>query len=370
MSYTPDTSAIKKFAYNIWWKRFPLGAIKLDSTRIGINGRYSTIEVDNIGAIVAKALHEGWNPVVETVLHNTSPDFVAPKLMQPELVELVAGTDGDFYGIGDTEIDMALLADLLEIIPTANATGNKRNSFAWWKAYPDLSALQLIGSKNNWQEVAVQFTFLADETKPKKMIYGGWGNINAEGIAPSWTIVTLGDPKIPYIHQAALDVVVGQSLDLQASQIYKTDGSAGALNEAADITSADTSFDLDGFPADAMTSDTFIMMGTELMYVETWTPSSSTAGTASGVIRGCAGTTAAAHLDNAVVTIINITNVWPSNQPSTWASSDATKATVGNAEGETGANQKGRLKGVAAGSSNITATANSVASPNCAVTVT
>lgn len=343
-----------------------LGFVDEGSLSVTITPKIISKGVDQLAADVAKAWLVGYNASVSFTLSGTDAQFVAETLLGSALGVRGDNTtaNGPGYGIGNIGEDASSrMAGELVLVPVDNDAGDMSNSFVFWKAIiPDGQGLTWSGNKGAFQNLPVTMVALPDLSQDKEFYLGMFGNIAANDGAPDNVWISTSSAVAPYKHLTAATLSVGNKQDFQAWGVWATDGAVtAALNDGTDINTTDTTITYDTLAGGAFAVGDIIKMGTELMYV------SADSGTALTVVRSVMGSTAAAHLDNAVITVQDIVRTRITEQ-ATWASSDATKAAVGNTAGETDDDKKGRVRNVATGSANVTATLTAIASPSLAIT--
>jgi hypothetical protein len=353
-----DLEEIKKQSYNIQLGDDDLGFTEENTgLEINLNGVISTIGVDQLPAKIAVAEMEGWDIEILITLMRTDPEFVSNVVMKNYLA-VKTGTNGDLYGLGGDNVKLSRLGRELKIVPTSYVSGDRLKSFIFWKAIILPENVKLIGAKGEYQKVQVKVIPIADLDKERGFMYGAWGNIDAEGIAPIGLMWMAGSRiPTPANNLVSIGMRVGAKDDLKVLAVYKTDGQAGALDDATDINSSDTSITLDGFSVAGVPTGSYLYAGTEAMYVTAGF--SGTSGTAT-VIRGVLGTIAAAHLDDDVFTIIT-PRFYDETQQVSIASANSALVAVGNVANASDATRRGCIRAVAAtASTNVTATKGSV----------
>jgi len=343
-----------------------LGFVDEGSLSITITPKIISKGVDQLSADVAKAWLVGYNASVSFTLSGTDAQFVAETLLGSALG--VRGdnttTNGPGYGIGNIGEDAsARMAGELVLKPVDNDAGDYSNSFVFWKAIiPDGQGLTWAGNKGAFQSLPVTMVALPDLSQDKEFYLGMFGNIAANDGAPDFVWVSTSSAVAPYKHLTAATLSVGNKQDFQAYGIWADNGAVtAALNDGTDINTTDTAIVYDTLAGGAFAVGDIIKIDSELMYVSADTGSTLT------VVRSVCGSTAALHLDDAAITLQDkvITRI---TEQANWASSDATKAAVGNTAGEIDDDKRGRVRHVATGSTNVTATLTAVASPSLAIT--
>lgn len=366
---------IRKVIRNLFFKGQSLGPIKPNSQKVGINGIVQTAEVDQIPATIAKAVMNGFAPVLEVTLMRTDIDFVAGVVLSG-MTGYRAGTNGPSYGLGVPEIDMDLLAGELLSIPAKNAPGVRTDSIRMGLAYPDPSTIELLMGKSNFQEITLKFNVLPDLEADIYFQMMEIGNIDAEGLDPLAVFIQTNTP----FHRGAKSLLA-MSLSVssqQQIQVYRIDGAASGVvaDIVADINSTDTTI----LTENASQNNPYIVgqvlrlggVGGELALLTAVTPTSLTEHTLT-VVRGAYGSTAASHLAGVEVEILK--NVYRVNctQQADITSSVPARIKAGNVAGALDLNLKGLLSdGGTAGASNIVATVGTgpVSSPTLVVTRT
>jgi len=357
-----DTTKIKKTSYDLFLAGKNLGLTKVDTPSINIAGRISTAEADQIASDEALANFDGFRDLyVDVTFLDTSPEFIMGTLLEG-MYGYRAGSAGALYGMGDPNIDLSSMAKELVLIPTANPVGSRVRSFVLWKAYPDLRQnIQIVGSKNNWQQATIRFRLLPDFNQDRLFRYMAWGNLDAEGGDPK-SLVIVANKFIPVQNGSrqmnSITLKLGGAERLRTIRFdWALDTVTALVNDATGLLVGETLLVLDALNVNtSLAVGDYIIVGTEVMRISS-VPLSYVSSGSFGVVRGALGTTEAVQADNAVVT--KLKNVYGIDwtEQAEFSSGTPANVTVGNNRNDETEQAKGFLTAkTPATSSVITAT--------------
>jgi hypothetical protein len=358
--------AIDKERKDAIWDGDNLGAIKPDSLKVKVNGVYTDVRIDQLAGI-AKSWLEGWDIMVEVTFMDTSVDFLKSKLMKNQVSSMVSTGGNPFIGFGNSKIELLSTAGELLLHEYGITSTTRTKDWIFWKAEPKFSSTEFGYGGNTVKEVVVSFTIFPDLSKSTGYQYGGYGDYAAytDNAVPKGVWVAMSkQAQVPGVHLSAFTLKDGQKEDLECFAGYAaaTYTVTAAINDGTDINATDTSVVYDGLAGGTIAAGDYVLCGTEIMYITAATSTTLT------VNRGVWGSTAAIHLDNAVLNILDDVAVIKATDVATWASSSTADVTVGTTFQGTGTTKIGRAAWVSTGSSNITATVNTKASPNSVAT--
>ncbi len=363
-----DAERVVKRQYDLYLNGTFIGFTLEGATNVTIGKNNVNVDDSEQIAAVLKTFSRLGTITVDTTLLEL--DF--ERLNQFYMKGLLTQQATNKYSLGYQEIDQKDSANnfILRMHPTQLADSDYTGDVLFHQV-AITSDITIPSSRDTKVEFPLQFTVFPDLDRDTDAAYGVFGDWTASDSDPSFIYLTTTKTAIaPYKHVPAISLDTGSNTDIQAIATYaSTTTSTAALNEAAGITATDTSFDYDtASPDNAISDGDIIQIGTELIYVDSVSASSATAGTLT-VVRGVGGSTAAAHLDNAVITVMDVDfpNVTQTDG-SSFTSGTPAAATVGDTAFGSGDNRRGRIVHVAAGSSNVTAAIGATTSPNLAVT--
>jgi len=362
-----DATQISFTEYNIAYANEDIGYVKMGQTMTQLGFKYIQVNdtAQTVGIVAISK--QGVAPTLKVEMFQTKFESIFGSLAGDQVYPIVDGAK-QAWGVGDRKVDLFDLAETAVLHPVGVNSTDLSQDIMYWKAVPDLSSVQYGGNRDNAQTVTMNFFILRDSTKSDDFNYGLFGDWSATtNAAPnSVYITTESKARAPYKHTTALTLSSEARTQVYAYGFYRTSSTVtAAINEAGDITATTATFNFDTLSsASNLAVDDYILCGTEVMQIYAITYATSTTGSIS-VYRGLGGSTAAAHLDNAVLTKLASVYVIPVTRRATWASSAGDDVTVGDTS-----STKGLLTWVADGSDTITATVSSVASPNLTVTAT
>lgn len=356
--------AIEKQRLEMIFDDVNLGVLKPDSLSVMVNGVYQPVSVDQLAGIV-KEWQEGFIITVKGVLMDVSPSFIHGTLMSGQ-VGVKVGSSGDpAVGFGNRKTDMRGIAAELLLHEYGVAYTTRTTDWTFWKARAKFDGTEFAYGSGRVKELAVTFTIYPDLDQHLDFQYGCYGDatsVASEAVPVGTWIATSKVAQVPGKHLTALTMLRSEMQDLECFSAYATAGSVtAAVNEAGNIATSDTEFDIDTEVGTVAAGD-YIKVDNEYMYVTARATNTLT------VARGVWGSTIATHADNAAVTVQTDVCIIRTTNFATWASSVTADITVGTTFQGTTTSKIGRLAWVSTGSSNITATMNTKASPNCVVT--
>lgn len=360
--------AYARRSYRIYADGVDLGTTTTGSAKIMAENQ--TVDLDDVDQVygVVESVQVGWNVGAEATLKEVDKTSLGGKILAGSVY---AGVDGSetFYDLQSVPVNSEDRAVVLIFHPTDKADADFSEDIILWKAVQK-SKVELVGNRTKFQEVPVSWTALPDFTRPRAGFTGSAtymriGSKNAVSTAPNFIGIILGKKNAePYKHHPASSLDSYGSTQLEAYGFWSQDDTVTcALNDATDVNSTDTAFVYDAkSTAGYSFTGKYLKCGTEILYCLTDTQATDTTGTLT--VRRAAGySTAATHLDNATITLQKDVYSFNVTGRSTWAASDATKASVSDSTAT-----KGLVSWVAAGTSNITATISSTTSKNHVIT--
>lgn len=361
-----DSSQIKFEEYDVRFKGEDLGYTKMDSTMTSMGMTYREVkDAAQFTGIVAKS-KSGAAPTLKVVIYQTDFPNVFDTIAGNQVYPIVDGAKLA-WGLGSRKLDLFDEAGEIILHPTGVDNDDYSRDIMYWLAVPDLSAVELKGSRDGAMSIEIPFTILPDTTQSLDLTYGIYGDHTAVEADPYTVYITTeAKARAPYNHTTALTLLSKAKTQVYAYGFYKTNSSVtAAVNEAGNVAATDASFDFDTLStASNFAVGDYLLCGTEVMQITAITYATTTTGTIT-VNRHIAGTTAAAHLDNAAITKLSNVYVIPVTRRATWTSTAADDVTVGNSNA---LGNKGLLTWLADGSDTITAAVGSTTSPNLTVT--
>lgn len=285
----------------------------------------------------------------------------------PEIVDSTTGNKS--WGMGDKVIDLDNIGEFVRLHPTDADADDFTQDIAFWKAAPDFSQVTISGNRDEAQTVTVPFRIFADENKSADERFGRVGDWTAVEGTPLGVFIQVGKTQYPYVHTVETELARAGVKTPLVANIFNgaLSGTTCTIDEVGGITATQTLVDVD-----AVTNTALFAVG-DYVQINSAEVAEIIGATVTGanskqltLLRGVGGTTAAIAADNDTIEILSNVSVSRGTEKATWASSDGTKATVGNSNASS---NKGIVTAVATGFANITATVNAKASPNFAVTV-
>lgn len=369
MAFTQsDLDSISLAQYQVSFDDLNLGYIVDGSLSVAVAGQYT--EVNNVNQFegTIKLWSRANIPTINFSVFANDVDYLRTKLMKGQ-VDSEATTSGNYrIGFGVRTRSSEDFSGVLLMTPYPGTSGDYSGDFRFTKAVIRIDFDNVIaGSKDTPAEVPVSVTCLPDTTQATGFEYGtfgDWSNTTATPLGVSITTYQYVLSDDPRISLTAATLLNDEQQRLEAQVHYGT--VAGSLtteiNEVAGYTSTATDLVVDSVTG--ISAGDFFKINSEYVRVTAVDSGTSTL----TVQRNALGSTAASISDNDDLFAVTSVSSLIGRDIVTWASSDATKVTVGSTYGGTGTARPGVIAHVAAGSSNITATYNSVASRNLAVT--
>lgn len=342
-----------------------LGVIKPDSLSVMIAGQYTPVTVDQLTGIV-KEWQEGFNISVRAILMDVSPSFIHGALMSGQ-VGVKVGSSGDAaVGFGNRKTDMRGIAAELLLHEYGVAYTTRTTDWTFWKARAKFDGTEFAYGQGRVKELAVTFTIYPDLDQHIDFQYGCYGDassVTSESVPVGTWISTSKVAQVPGKHLTAMTILRSEMQDLECFSAYASAGAVtAAVNEAGNIATSDTAFDIDTEAGGTLAVGDYIKIDNEYMRITARSTNTLT------VDRGVWGSTIATHNDDAVVTLQSDVAIIRTTNYATWASSVTADVTVGTTYQGSTTSKIGRIAWVSTGSSNITATVNTKASPNLVVT--
>lgn len=374
MAFTQaDLDAISLNQYQVFFDDLNLGYIVDGTLTVGVAGQYT--EVNNVNQF--EGTIKMWNraniPSVSFSVFSNDVDTMRTKLMKGQVQSETFSDGTSKIGFGVETIGSDSFAGVLLMTPYPAPSGyDYASDFRFTKAVLRIDYDNIIASsKESPAEVPITVTMLPDTTQATGFEYGVFGNWQASSSTPLGVSITAYQYALsddPRISLTAATLLADELQRLECHAHYGTVSStATAINNGAGYSATDTSIVVDS--VSGIAAGDFIRITTSGPVQEYARVSAVTTGTNTLTVeRNALGSTAQTIADDDVVTLITNVSTVNVRDGATWASSDATKATVGNTYQGSGSANKGVIAHVATGSANITATFNSVASRNLAIT--
>lgn len=360
-------------AYSRKSYRVSADGIDLGTTTTGsakIMAENQTVDLDDVDQIygVIESVQVGWDVGAEATFKEVDKTSLGGKILAGSVYVGVDGAEV-FYDLQTVPINSDDRAVVLIFHPTDKADSDFSEDIVIWRAVQK-SKVELVGDRTKFQEVPVSWKALPDFNRPREgftnsATYMRIGSKNAVSSAPDFIGIILGRKnEAPYKHHPASSLDSYGTTQLESYGFWSDDDTVTVnLNDATDVNATDTSWIYDAKSSLGYSlTGKYLKCGTEVLYVVSDTQATDTTGTL--VVRRASGySTAAAHLDNATITLQKNVYAFNVTGRSTWAHSDAIKATVSDSTAT-----KGLVTWVAAGTSNITAAISSTTSKNHVIT--
>jgi hypothetical protein len=372
MASATDVDNIDIKQYNVYYGGVDLGLTTNDSLTIELNGEYVTVDDAEQFAGVVAEIEIGIVPMVTMEFMRADFPFIRNKILSGRVEVDISGIRAAMH-LGNKKRKLHQdLNEVLRLHPKGISNTDYSQDIYLHKTAVKMEATQLIGSRTAIQRLSVTFSVYPDMTKAEGREYGIFGD---------WTLTT-ATPIGVWIQAERFARVPGKQLtamSLTPGQTDRVAGFAGYGDDTSDTldidfvagyTATDTSLVFDALTTPSiLTAGTILKYTTELIYIVSIAWTSTTAGTLT-VVRGVLGSVAVALPDGTTITVKDFVSTENATDKGAWLSSDPTKATVGDTYDASDTTKKGVLAHVAAGSTNITITVNTVASPNLAITTT
>lgn len=359
-------------AYDMYLDGVKVASLKNGALNINFNNKI--VRLDQVAGFIgtADAKSYGLVPKIEATTFSVDVATLWGVLLPDYVTTVTSGSQTAYYG-GTNLIDMKANAKTLMFHPIRLPISNRNNDITFWQAVVNPENMQLVGNQEAFQELMLNIEVFPDETRVLEKRYFCVGDPTITDTPLKCWIQANHKANAPAFQATAYTLAADQIEQFQGFALYGdiTTTATGAINDVGNITAAQTSIIFDTMAGGTFIADTYYKIENEYIYVTSVTYSGDTAGTLTAV-RGVVGTTAAAHNDDTVITMVTGQSVVNHTNEGTWAASDETKAEVGDTyqgttSGTTPTN-KGYVYHVATGSSNITFTHSSVASGNLAIT--
>lgn len=349
----------------------PLG-IHATGAEMNYKGEYVNLEdVDQFFGRVASQ-KVGFGVSFKIRFYEVSPAEIA-KLLIYQVRQVVDGVkralDGD-----TTPVNMNRdVAGQLTLIPLSAPANDLSEAQTLWMAAPMLD-IKFASDRTKYQSVEVEFIGYPDPLRsntdfPYANGYFRIGDPTALETDPDAIGCVIGDePKAPYIHTPAASIYVGDTKRITWYGAYRQASANYVLvNSGGGITATATTIPYDNKQVAVDLTGYYIINGTAAWYIVADSGGTAAAGNLTVVPRALYSI-AASKADNAQLDVVdpNSLAVLPVTDAVDMASSDPTKATIGNFVSD---GSKSRLTGVAAGTTNITADKGATTSDNLVVTV-
>jgi len=354
--------------YKIYFGGVEIGKVKNGDLSVKFND--NIVELKDIAGYIGTAEAKTYGLVPEvmfTTFHANVANLWGIYLNGYTTV-ITSGADKSYHG-GVKLIDLFADADTLVIHPGDLDDTDRSEDFNFHLARLTPENVELIGDHSKFQEIKLNARIFPDENRSVESRYFIIGDPTITNTPLKVWTQWNKKVNIPSFHVAALSLAVGQNEQVQGMALFGdiVTTATGAIDDATDISASDTSIVFDTMAGGTFIADEYYVIESEYIYVTAVTMSSTTAGTLTAV-RGVCGTTAAAHVDDTVITMVTGSSIENQTAQGTWASSDVAKVTIGDTYLGSGTTLKGVANHVATGPSNITMTLNSVASPNLVIT--
>lgn len=365
-----DLDAISLNQYQVFFDDLNLGYIVDGTLTVGVAGQYT--EVNNVNQF--EGTIKMWNraniPSVSFSVFSNDVETMRTKLMKGQVSSETFSDGTSKIGFGVETIGSDNFAGVLLMTPYPAPSGyNYGSDFRFTKAVLRVEFDNVIASsKESPAEVPVTVTMLPDTTQATGFEYGIFGNWQASSSTPlgvsitSYQYALSDDPRISLTYAK---ILADEMQRFECHAHYGTVSStATAINNGSGYNATATSMVVDS--VSGIAAGDFIRITTSGPVQQYARVSAVNTGTNTLTVeRNALGSTAVTIADNDVVTLITNVSTVNVRDGATWASSDTGKATVGNTYQGTGSANKGVIAHAgAAGSTNVTATFNSVASRN------
>lgn len=352
----------------------PLG-IHATGAEMQYMGEYVFLEdVDQFFGRVASQ-KVGWGATFRVRFYEVSPAELA-KLFIYQVKQVVDGTKKAMHG-NTTPVNINRdVAGQLTLIPLSAPADDLSEAQTLWKSAPLIDA-KFASDRTKYQSIEVEFVAYPDPLQvdtdyPFSNGYFCIGDPTATATDPDAVGCVIGDePAAPYIHTPAYTMYVGDVKRLTFYGAWRAiSGITIATNDVGGVTATATTIPYDGKTSAIDLTGYYIKKNgaNTCWYVTADSGGTAAAGNLTVVPRALYSVAASLANDD-VIDVIDPDSlaVIPVTDGSDMASSDVTKATVGNSFSD---GSKGRVTGVAAGSTNITAEKGATTSAVVAVTVT
>ena len=369
MAFTQaDLDAIELAQYEIYFDDLSLGYLVDGSLSVAVAGNYTNVETVNQFEGIVKQWNRAVIPTISFSVFANSVEYLRTKLMKNQ-VESETFSDGSSkIGLGVKTRSSTTYEGVLLMTPYPAVSGDYSKDIRIPKAVVQINFDNIIaGSKENPAELAVTVNALPDTNQATGFEYATLGNWSRSSDTPLGVSIAtyqyiLSDSA--RMSLGALTLRNDEEHRLECHIHYGTVASSltTEINNGAGYTATDTDLVVDSVTG--ITAGDFFKINSEYVRVSAINTGTSTL----TVERNALGSTAGSISDDDDLFAVSNLSSEMGRDKATWASSDATKATVGDTYQGSGTANKGVIAHVATGSANITATFNSVASPNLAIT--
>lgn len=349
----------------------PLG-IHATGAEMNYKGEYVNLEdVDQFFGRVASQ-KVGFGVMFKVRFYEVAPAEIA-KILIYQVRAVVDGVKKALHG-DTTPVNMNKdVAGQLTLIPLNAPANDFSEAQTLWKAAP-LVDIKFASDRTKYQSVDVEFVGYPDPLRNNSdfQFSNGYfciGDPTAVETDPDALGFVIGDePKAPFIHSPASTLYVGDQKRMTIYGAWRQAGTNSVLvNNGAGIAATATTIPYDGKVEPVDLTGYYLINGTASWYV---TADSGGAG-ASGnltVVPRALYSVAAAKADNDQLDVVdpNSLAILPMSDSAAYLSSDPTKATIGDFVSD---GSKGRVIGIAAGPTNLTAQKGATISANHVLTV-
>lgn len=349
--------------YEITWRDINLGNTVPGSVNIPIEGRYVDVESDQVEGradTIPKGIIFGDDLTME--LQSTDMDFIIATLLRDQ-AEVIVNGQAISAGLGFKTRDSEDVVGLLRYHPVGE-TGTENDIVAFC-AFPKV-AFSLTGERDQEQRLAVTFSTTPDSNQAPGFQYGRIGSPDIVAATPEFVSIIFDQNinRAPYMSVRAASLSPGEVQRLTSTATFMTAGTTTfEIVGAPSATDTTIAFDTLSVAQGIKVGD-FVKhnVSGERFFIEAITFTTDTSGSMT-VVRGVPDGVGSSFSDNDVVTAqINVSSRYV-RESAAWAASVAANVAVGNVFGGTGVTAKGIITdGGSAGTSDITATVNAVAS--------
>ncbi len=374
MAFTQsDLDAIELAQYQVFFDDLNLGYIVDGSLSVAVAGNYTNVETVNQFEGIVKQWNRANIPTIGFSVFANSVEYLRTKLMKNQ-VEAETFADGSSkIGLGVKTRSSTTYEGVLLLTPYPSVAGDYSKDIRIPKAVIQINFDNIIaGSKDSPAELAVSVNALPDTSQPTGYEYATLGNWSRSSDTPLGVSVSTYQYVLSDDARMSLGALTLRNDEKHRLECHIHYGSIStsvvtAINFGAGYSATDTSLVLDSVTG--ISSGDFVRITTSGPVQEYARVSNVDGGTNTITVeRNALGSTAQAIADGDAVALVTSVSSEQGRDKATWASSDDSKVTVGNTFQGSGAANKGVVSHVASGSSNITATFNSVSSPSLAIT--
>lgn len=332
-----------------------VGIVKTGSSVTINQNTVALTDVDQYFGTVAE-IQQGWNVTANIVLYEVQYSTLMALIAAGKVTQSTSGGE-TAYDFDTVPRNLPNLASEVIFRPTDAASGDFSNDIVFWKANIS-TTLNIMGDRTKFQEIAVTITAYPDTSRavtgyPYSATYARIGSFAITAADPDYIGIIAGrKASAPYKHCPGITLDSGAVMQVEAFGAWISATSTTCdLNDGTDVNTTDTAFVYDAKTSGISFAGRYVKIGTEVCYCSADSGGTGTSGTLT-VVRAACFSTAASHLDNATITLLDTPIVYRYTNAATFASSVTTDVTVGNSN-TTG--NKGLLTWVSSGSSNITA---------------